>query len=61
MEHVKNYINGKWMDAKSGETFQSINPAHQEEVVGIVSKSGRRRAPGFSWEEGTVKRAIAIF
>ena len=49
------------MDAKSGETFQSINPANKEEVVGIVSKSGRRRAPGFSWEEGTVKRAIAIF
>jgi acyl-CoA reductase-like NAD-dependent aldehyde dehydrogenase len=42
MEHVRNYINGKWVDAKSGETFQSINPANREEVVGIVSKSGKQ-------------------
>ena len=26
---------------KSGETFQSINPANKDEVIGIVSKSGR--------------------
>jgi aldehyde dehydrogenase (NAD+) len=41
MERVKNYINGKWMDSKSGETFRSINPANKNEVIGIVSKSGR--------------------
>ena len=41
MERVKNYINGKWVDSKSGETFQSINPANKDEVIGIVSKSGR--------------------
>jgi aldehyde dehydrogenase (NAD+) len=41
MERIKNYINGKWVDSKSGETFQSINPANKEEVIGIVSKSGR--------------------
>lgn len=28
----KNYINGKWVGAKSGETFVKINPANQEEV-----------------------------
>jgi aldehyde dehydrogenase (NAD+) len=41
MERIKNYINGKWLDSKSGETFRSINPANKDEVVGIVSKSGR--------------------
>jgi len=41
MERIKNYINGKWVDSKSGETFRSINPANKDEVVGIVSKSGR--------------------
>ena len=41
MEKVRNYINGRWVDSKSGETFHSINPANKEEVIGVVSKSGR--------------------
>ena len=41
MERIKNYINGRWMDSKSGETFRSINPADKHETVGIISKSGR--------------------
>ena len=41
MERIKNYINGKWVDSKSGETFPSINPANKDEMVGLVSKSGR--------------------
>ncbi len=41
MEKVRNYINGKWVDSKSGETFRSINPANEEEVVGVITKSGR--------------------
>jgi len=41
MEWIKNYINGKWVDSKSGETFRSTNPANQDEVIGIVSKSDR--------------------
>ncbi len=39
MERMKNYINGKWVDSKSGETFQSFNPANKDEVIGAVSKS----------------------
>ncbi len=42
MERIKNYINGQWVDSKSGKTFRSINPANKEEVVGIVSLSGRK-------------------
>ena len=41
MEQIKNYIGGKWVDAKLGETFKSINPANKDEVIGIISKSGR--------------------
>ena len=41
MERIKNYIDGKWVDSKSRETFRSINPANKDEVVGIVSKSDR--------------------
>jgi len=41
MKRIKNYINGKWVDSKSGQTFRSINPANKDEVIGIVSKSGR--------------------
>ena len=42
MEIIKNYIRGAWVNAKSGETFPSINPANTDETVGIVSKSGRQ-------------------
>ncbi len=41
MEQIKNYINGRWRESKSKETFRSINPANKEEVIGIVSRSGR--------------------
>ncbi len=41
MERIKNYISGKWVDSKSGETFRSINPATKDEIVGIVAKSDR--------------------
>jgi acyl-CoA reductase-like NAD-dependent aldehyde dehydrogenase len=39
MERIKNYINGKWVDSESGETFRSINPANKDEVIGIIPKS----------------------
>jgi aldehyde dehydrogenase (NAD+) len=41
MERVKNFINGRWIDSKSRETFRSINLANKGEVIGIVSKSDR--------------------
>jgi len=37
----RNYIDGKWVDAASGETFKSINPAKTSEVIGILPKSGK--------------------
>ncbi|MEP7286932.1 MAG: aldehyde dehydrogenase family protein [Chloroflexota bacterium] len=38
-ELVRNYIGGKWVEAHSGETFESINPA-TEELIAPVAKSG---------------------
>jgi aldehyde dehydrogenase (NAD+) len=38
-ELVRNYIGGRWVEAISGDTFESINPA-TEEVVAPVARSG---------------------
>jgi len=40
MEQIKNFINGRWVESRSGETFRSINPANKE-GVGVISKSNR--------------------
>jgi aldehyde dehydrogenase (NAD+) len=37
----KNFINGKWVDAKSGETFENRNPANWDEVLGTFPKSSK--------------------
>ncbi|MDA1192599.1 MAG: aldehyde dehydrogenase family protein, partial [Candidatus Poribacteria bacterium] len=40
-QEYKNFINGEWQPAKSGNTFENINPADTSEVVGIHPDSGR--------------------
>lgn len=35
-----NYIGGRWVPAKSGETFASLNPADTDEIVGHFAASG---------------------
>ncbi|MDQ0252987.1 aldehyde dehydrogenase (NAD+) [Evansella vedderi] len=35
----QNYINGKWINSESGETYTSINPANTEEVLGYFQSS----------------------
>lgn len=37
----KNYINGKWVDAKSGKTFKNINPANRDDTIGIFPDSNK--------------------
>ncbi len=37
----QNFIDGKWVDALSGQTFENRNPARWDEVVGIFPKSGK--------------------
>jgi aldehyde dehydrogenase (NAD+) len=36
----KNLIAGKWVDAKSGKTFTSTNPANRDDVIGEFPASG---------------------
>src|SRR5258708_28256515 len=36
---VRNFIGGKWVEARSGETFNSVNPA-TEELIAPVARSG---------------------
>ena len=37
----QNFINGKWVDSKSGQTFENRNPANWDEVLGTFPKSGK--------------------
>ena len=37
----QNFIDGQWVDARSGKTFENRNPAHWEEVVGTFPLSGK--------------------
>lgn len=43
-ETYKNLINGKWVDAKSGKTFERRNPANQDELIGTFPLSGKEDA-----------------
>ena len=39
MSVFKNYINGEWLESKSGKTFPNINPANIDETVGHFQAS----------------------
>lgn len=39
VETFQNYLGGTWRDAASGETFESINPARNSDIVGRFPKS----------------------
>ncbi len=39
--NYQNFINGKWVDATSGQTFENRNPANWKEVLGIFPKSNK--------------------
>ncbi|MEW6686409.1 MAG: aldehyde dehydrogenase family protein [Candidatus Edwardsbacteria bacterium] len=43
-QEYKNFINGKWVDAKSGERFENRNPANWQELIGTFPKSEARDA-----------------
>jgi aldehyde dehydrogenase (NAD+) len=36
----KNYINGEWVEARSGRSFENRNPANTDELVGMFPDSG---------------------
>ena len=37
----KNLIDGEWVESKSGQTFENLNPADTREVVGIFQRSNK--------------------
>ncbi len=37
-----NYIGGRWVKSRSGRTFQSLNPAHKAQVLGVFQLSDAR-------------------
>jgi len=36
----RNFIGGAWVPATSGETFENRSPANQDDLIGLVPKSG---------------------
>ena len=40
----KNYIGGRWVESKTGRTFTSTNPAHKNQVLGVMQASDKRDA-----------------
>ena len=43
-KEFKNFINGEWVTSSSGETFENLNPANRNELVGLFQKSNRQDA-----------------
>ncbi len=39
-ELYKNFINGEWIEAKSGKTFENRNPADRRDLIGLFPASG---------------------
>src|SRR5215471_3920022 len=37
----RNYINGEWVEARTGQTFENLNPADTSDLVGIFQRSGK--------------------
>src|SRR5471030_2915920 len=35
----KNFINGEWLESRSGKTFENRNPANKNELLGIFPSS----------------------
>ena len=35
----KNFINGEWVQSSSGQTFENVNPANRQELIGLFQKS----------------------
>ena len=37
----KNFIDGEWVEASTGQTFKNRNPADTRDVIGIFQRSGK--------------------
>src|SRR5438034_5259673 len=41
-DRFKNLIDGKWVEAKSGKTFDNRNPANRNDLIGLFPASGQQ-------------------
>ncbi|HWC32933.1 MAG TPA: aldehyde dehydrogenase family protein, partial [Actinomycetota bacterium] len=39
-DEYRNYVGGQWVSSRSGQTFESRNPANRDELLGSFPKSG---------------------
>jgi aldehyde dehydrogenase (NAD+) len=44
METYRNFVNGGWVESTSTNTFENVNPANTDDVIGIVKLSTREEA-----------------
>ncbi|MDQ0243092.1 aldehyde dehydrogenase (NAD+) [Bacillus fengqiuensis] len=42
VETFRNFIGGQWIESESSKTFQSVNPANQEDIVGVFQASNEQ-------------------
>src|SRR5579864_9779114 len=38
----KNFIGGEWVESRTGQTYENLNPADTRDVVGVFQKSDKR-------------------
>src|SRR5919198_2012831 len=60
METYRNFIGGAWVESASSRTFENVNPANTDDVIGVVRLSTReeaRRAVGSAAEASRAWRA----
>jgi acyl-CoA reductase-like NAD-dependent aldehyde dehydrogenase len=38
----KNFIGGEWVESRSGQTYENLNPADTRDVIGIFQRSDKR-------------------
>jgi alpha-ketoglutaric semialdehyde dehydrogenase len=55
-ERYKNYIGGRWVEAKSGGTFENRNPANRRDLIGTFPASG---PDDIDEAVGTARKAFA--
>jgi aldehyde dehydrogenase (NAD+) len=44
METYRNFINGEWVESTSSKTFDNVNPANTDDLIGVVKLSTREEA-----------------
>ena len=53
----KNFINGRWVESKSGKTFENRNPADTSDLIGVFQKSTAEDVTS-TVEEGTMSSMV---